>query len=60
MTVRKGEVVSRGQPIGTTGTGPPGASVPHLHFGAKLDGERGPALLLAPIGVQNMIRSCRS
>src|SRR5262245_22834221 len=38
-TVRDGDVVSRGQLIGTTGTGPPGASVAHLHFGAKLDGE---------------------
>jgi murein DD-endopeptidase MepM/ murein hydrolase activator NlpD len=56
-TVRKGDVVSRGQPIGTTGTGPPGASVPHLHFGAKLDGEYvDPLLLLAPLGVQDLIR----
>jgi murein DD-endopeptidase MepM/ murein hydrolase activator NlpD len=56
-TVRKDDVVSRGQPIGTTGTGPPGASVPHLHLGAKLDGEYvDPLLLLAPLGVQDLIR----
>jgi murein DD-endopeptidase MepM/ murein hydrolase activator NlpD len=55
--VRKGDVVSRGQPIGSTGTGPPGASVPHLHFGAKRDGEYvDPILLLAPLGVQDLIR----
>ena len=56
-TVRKGDVVSRGQPIGTTGMGPPGASVPHLHFGAKLGGEYvDPLMLLAPLGVQDLIR----
>lgn len=56
-TVRKGDVVSRGQPIGSTGTGSPGARVPHLHFGAKLDGEYvDPILLLAPLGVQDLIR----
>jgi murein DD-endopeptidase MepM/ murein hydrolase activator NlpD len=56
-TVRKGDVVSRGQSIGTTGNGPPGASIPHLHFGAKLDGEYvDPLVLLVPLGVQDMIR----
>jgi len=53
----KGDGVSRGQPIGSTGTGPPGASVPHLHLGAKLDGEYvDPIPLLAPLGVQDLIR----
>jgi murein DD-endopeptidase MepM/ murein hydrolase activator NlpD len=56
-TVRKGELVSRARPIGTTGTGPPGASLPHLHLGAKFDGEYvDPLLLLAPVGVQDLIR----
>jgi murein DD-endopeptidase MepM/ murein hydrolase activator NlpD len=56
-TVQQGDVVSRGQPIGTTGTGPPGASLPHLHLGAKLDGEYvDPLMLLAPVGVEGMIR----
>lgn len=55
--VRKGDLVSRGQPVGTTGTGHPGTSVPHLHFGVKLDGEYvDPLLLLAPLGVQDLIR----
>jgi murein DD-endopeptidase MepM/ murein hydrolase activator NlpD len=56
-TVRKGDLVSRAQPIGTTGNGTPGASIPHLHFGAKLDGEYvDPLLFLAPLGVQGLIR----
>jgi murein DD-endopeptidase MepM/ murein hydrolase activator NlpD len=55
--VRKGDVVSWGQTIGATGTGHPGASVPHLHFGVKLDGEYvDPSELLAPLGVQDLIR----
>lgn len=55
--VRKGDVVSRGQPIGTTGSGHPGSSVPHLHLGAKLDGAYvDPLGLLQPLGVQDLIR----
>ena len=55
--VRKGDLVSRGQPIGTTGYGHPGSSVSHLHFGARLDGEYvDPLQLLAPLGVQDLIR----
>jgi murein DD-endopeptidase MepM/ murein hydrolase activator NlpD len=55
--VRKGDVVARGQTIGATGTGHPGASVPHLHLGVKLDGEYvDPLELLAPLGVQDLIR----
>jgi murein DD-endopeptidase MepM/ murein hydrolase activator NlpD len=55
--VRKGDVVARGQTIGATGTGHPGASVPHLHFGVKIDGEYvDPLELLAPLGVQDLIR----
>ncbi len=56
-TVRKGDVVVRGQMIGATGTGHPGSGVPHLHFGVKLDGEYvDPLELLAPLGVQDLIR----
>ena len=56
-TVRKGDVVSRARTIGATGAGHPGASVPHLHFGVKLDGESvDPLELLAPLGVQDLIR----
>ncbi|MGZ8624990.1 MAG: M23 family metallopeptidase [Actinomycetota bacterium] len=36
--VRKGDVVARGGGIGLTGQGHPGAVVPHLHFGVRLDG----------------------
>jgi murein DD-endopeptidase MepM/ murein hydrolase activator NlpD len=55
--VREGDVVARGQTIGATGTGHPGASVPHLHFGVKLDGEYvDPLELLAPLSVQDLIR----
>jgi murein DD-endopeptidase MepM/ murein hydrolase activator NlpD len=36
--VRKGDVVARGGRIGTTGLGHPGSTVPHLHFGVRLDG----------------------
>ena len=55
--VSKGDVVSRGQTIGATGTGHPGAGVPHLHFGVKLDGGYvDPLELLAPLGVQDLIR----
>ena len=36
--MRKGETVSLGQPIGTTGAGHPGSTVPHLHFGVRLAG----------------------
>ena len=36
--VRKGDVVPRGVPIARTGRGHAGESVPHLHFGVRLDG----------------------
>jgi murein DD-endopeptidase MepM/ murein hydrolase activator NlpD len=36
--VRKGDVVGRGSEIGLTGQGHPGAVVPHLHFGVRLNG----------------------
>ena len=55
--VRKGDVVSRGQTIGATGTGHPGAGIPHLHLGVKLDGGYvDPLQFLAPLGVQDLIR----
>ena len=55
--VRKGDAVARGEPIGTTGAGHPGAEVPHLHFGVRLDGAyQDPLWYLAPLGVQDMIR----
>jgi murein DD-endopeptidase MepM/ murein hydrolase activator NlpD len=55
--VHRGEAVSRGQPIGTTGTGHPGSIVPHLHFGVRLAGVYvDPLDYLAPSGVEDLIR----
>lgn len=55
--VRKGDIVTRGQPIGSTGSGHPGSTIPHLHIGAKLDGIYvDPLELLGPLGVQDLIR----
>ena len=55
--VRKGDVVALGQRIGSTGTGHPGSTVPHLHLGMKLDGAYlNPLEVLAPLGVQDLIR----
>jgi murein DD-endopeptidase MepM/ murein hydrolase activator NlpD len=36
--VRKGDRVLQGQPVALTGWGHPGAPIPHLHLGVKLDG----------------------
>lgn len=35
--VREGDLVPRGAAIGSTGIGHPGSTVPHLHFGVRLD-----------------------
>jgi murein DD-endopeptidase MepM/ murein hydrolase activator NlpD len=57
INVRKGDVVALGQSIGSTGTGHPGSTIPHLHLGVKLDGEYlNPLEVLAPLGVQDLIR----
>lgn len=55
--VRKGDHVSRGATIGSTGAGHPGSSVPHLHFGVKLGGEYvDPMSLLGPLSLVGLIR----
>lgn len=55
--VRKGDVVMRGQPIGTTGIGHPGSVIPHLHFGVRFEGGYvDPLDLLGPMDVQDLIR----
>lgn len=55
--VRKGDVVPRGAPIARTGQGHPGASVPHLHFGVRLDGTYlDPMEFLEPPSVSGFIR----
>jgi murein DD-endopeptidase MepM/ murein hydrolase activator NlpD len=38
VLVRKGDRVTRGQPVATTGWGHAELTVPHLHFGVRLNG----------------------
>ena len=55
--VRKGDTVPRGAPIARTGPGHAGASVPHLHFGVRLDGAYlDPMEFLEPPSVSDFIR----
>lgn len=55
--VRKGDHVAQGARIGSTGTGHPGSTVAHLHFGVKLDGEYvDPLTLLGPLSLAGLIR----
>ena len=55
--VRKGDVVTRGQPVALTGWGHAGAPVPHLHFGVKLDGAYvDPLAYLGPITLAAFVR----
>lgn len=55
--VRKGDHVSVGATIGTTGSGHPGSSIPHLHFGVKLGGEYvDPMSLLGSLSLVGLIR----
>jgi murein DD-endopeptidase MepM/ murein hydrolase activator NlpD len=39
VSVKKGQTVAAGATLGSTGTGHPGADIPHLHFGARLNGQ---------------------
>jgi murein DD-endopeptidase MepM/ murein hydrolase activator NlpD len=55
--VRKGAVVSRGQPIARTGWGHPSSPIPHLHLGVKLlDVYVDPMDYLEPASVTSFIR----
>jgi murein DD-endopeptidase MepM/ murein hydrolase activator NlpD len=55
--VRKGDAVPRGAPIARTGQGHVGGSVPHLHFGVRLDGAYlDPMEFLEPPSVSGFIR----
>ena len=57
LIVRRGDIVSRGQQIGRSGTGHPGEVVPHLHFGVKLlDVYVDPLDYLGPVDVWRFIR----
>jgi murein DD-endopeptidase MepM/ murein hydrolase activator NlpD len=56
IDVRKGQVVARGDPVGRTGGGHPGSTIPHLHFGARLEGSYvDPMTLLGPPPVVDLI-----
>jgi murein DD-endopeptidase MepM/ murein hydrolase activator NlpD len=57
LIARRGDLVSRGQPIGRSGTGHPSEVVPHLHFGVKLfDVYVDPLDYLRPVDVWRFIR----
>lgn len=57
ILVRRGDVVARGTPIARTGRGHAGSSVPHLHFGVRLDGAYlDPLEFLGPANVSGYIR----
>jgi len=55
--VRKGDRVLAGQPIALTGWGHPGAPIPHLHLGVKLDGVYvDPLSYLGPVSLATFVR----
>jgi murein DD-endopeptidase MepM/ murein hydrolase activator NlpD len=57
LLVRKGDVVAAGQPVALTGWGHPTATVPHLHFGIKLDDVYlDPLTVLPPPDLSSLIR----
>jgi murein DD-endopeptidase MepM/ murein hydrolase activator NlpD len=55
--VRKGDRVLLGEPVALTGWGHPGAPIPHLHLGVKLDGAYvDPLSYLGPISLAAFVR----
>jgi murein DD-endopeptidase MepM/ murein hydrolase activator NlpD len=55
--VKKGDVVIGGQPVALTGWGHPNTTVPHLHFGIKLDDAYvDPMDYLGPISLAAFVR----
>jgi murein DD-endopeptidase MepM/ murein hydrolase activator NlpD len=57
FTVSGGDAVKAGQVIGFTGHGHPDVQTPHLHFGARVDGEYvDPLLLLGGLDLVDLIR----
>jgi len=57
MSVGRGDLVARGQVIGTTGIGHPGSAIPHLHLGVRLAGSYvDPLDYLGPQSVVDLIR----
>jgi hypothetical protein len=57
VLVQTGQQVVRGQPIATTGWGHADATIPHVHFGVRLDGVYvDPLDYLEPLDVSSLIR----
>jgi murein DD-endopeptidase MepM/ murein hydrolase activator NlpD len=57
LLVKKGATVAAGAPIATTGWGHPDLTVPHLHFGVKLnDAYVDPMAYLGEVSVSGFIR----
>ena len=57
VLVHKGDHVFGGQPVATTGWGHADLTVPHLHFGVRLDGVYAdPLAYLGPVSVADLIR----
>jgi murein DD-endopeptidase MepM/ murein hydrolase activator NlpD len=55
--VRRNDVVAAGAPIALSGQGHPGSTIPHLHFGVRLDGVYlDPLDFLGPADVSAFIR----
>jgi len=55
-SVKKGQKVNKGDPIGLTGHGHPDAATPHLHFGARIGSTYiDPMLLLEAASVVGLI-----
>ena len=55
--IRKGDRVLHDQPIALTGWGHPGAPIPHLHLGVKLDGAYvDPLSYLGPVSLASFVR----
>lgn len=57
VRVRKGQTVTRGQPVAACGTGHPGSLIPHVHLGVKrADGTYvDPLAVLAPAHVSSFV-----
>ena len=56
VSVKKGDKVARGSPIGNTGHGHPDVDQPHLHFGARIGNTYiDPLLLLEGADVSGLI-----
>ena len=56
VSVRAGDVVFEGQTLGSTGTGHPGATVPHVHLGVKFAGAYvDPLTVFGPLSLEGLV-----